>query len=78
MAAKHTTRDGIKYGRFVRSFSEHHGQRISHAIVMADASNICAGTTKLKKGLLTHADTHAESRRLGALLSYGARRPARA
>jgi len=29
-----------------------HGQRISHAIVMTDALNICEGTTKLKKRLL--------------------------
>ena len=41
-----------QYGRSARSFSEHHGQRISHAIVMTDALNICEGTTKLKKRLL--------------------------
>ena len=29
-----------KYGRSAQSFSAHHGQRISDAIVMADASNI--------------------------------------
>jgi hypothetical protein len=52
VAAKHTTRDSTKYGRSARSFSEHHGQRISHAIVMTDALNICEGTTKLKKRLL--------------------------
>jgi len=46
------TRDSTKYGRSARSFSEHHGQRISHAIVMTDALNICEGTTKLKKRLL--------------------------
>jgi len=38
--------------RSARSFSEHHGQRISHAIVMTDALNICEGATKLKKRLL--------------------------
>ena len=42
-----------KYGRSARSFSEHHGQRISHAIVMTDALNICDGIGKLKKRLLT-------------------------
>jgi len=52
VAAKHTTRDSTKYGRSARRFSEHHGQRISHAIVMTDALNICEGTTKLKKRLL--------------------------
>jgi len=52
VAAKHTTRDSTKYGRSARSFSEHHGQRISHAIVMTDALNICEGTTKLKKRLV--------------------------
>ena len=35
-----------------RGFSEHHGQKISHAIVMTDSLNICAGITKLKKRLL--------------------------
>ena len=39
--------------RLARSFSEHHGQRISHAIVMTDALNICDGIGKLKKRLLT-------------------------
>ena len=38
-----------------RSFSEHHGQRISQAIVMTDALNICEGTTKLKKRLLVQS-----------------------
>ena len=42
-----------EYGRLARSFSEHHGQRISHAIVMTDALNICDGIGKLKKRLLT-------------------------
>ena len=32
---------------------EQHGQRISHAIVMTDALNICDGIGKLKKRLLT-------------------------
>ena len=41
------------YGRLARNFSEHHGQRISHAIVMTDALNICDGIGKLKKRLLT-------------------------
>ena len=53
--AKHTTRDSTKYGRSARSFSEHHGQRISQAIVMTDALNICEGTTKLKKRLLVQS-----------------------
>ena len=53
VAAKHTSRDSTKYGRLARSFSEHHGQRISHAIVMTDALNICDGIGKLKKRLLT-------------------------
>ena len=53
VAAKHTSRDSTKYGRLARSFSEHHGQRISHAIVMTDALNICDGITKLKKRTLT-------------------------
>ena len=52
VAAKHTSRDSTKYGRLARSFSEHHGQRISHAIVMTDALNICDGITKLKKRTL--------------------------
>ena len=57
VAAKHTTRDGTKYGRFARGFSEHHGQRISHAVVMTDASknqHLRRGTTKLKR-LLTQS-----------------------
>jgi len=53
VAAKHTSRDSTKYGRLARSFSEHHGQRISHAIVMTGALNICDGIGKLKKRLLT-------------------------
>jgi len=52
VAAKHTTRDSTKYGRSAQSFSEHHGQRISHATVMTDALIICEGTTKLEKRLL--------------------------
>ena len=49
VAAKHTTRDSTKYARCARSFRQHHGQRISHAVVMTDALNVHEGTLKLKK-----------------------------
>ena len=42
-------RDSTKYARCARSFRQHHGQRISHAVVMTDALNVHEGTLKLKK-----------------------------
>ena len=52
-AAKHAARDSTKYNKNARSFREHHGQRISHAIVMTDALGIHDGILKFKKRALT-------------------------
>ena len=43
------TPESTKYARCARSFRQHHGQRISHAVVMTDALNVHEGTLKLKK-----------------------------